>query len=135
MKVYLKYTSKFEKKYIWNIWKIYFLYNFEFEYKYINLESLLQVYLSLKVNASILKVYLKYTSKFEKKYIWKIWKIYFLYIFEFEHKYISLESLLQVYFEFENRYVNLESLFEATSQTFRNSTSSILLGLKINVSI
>ena len=27
-----------------------------------------------------------------------IWKIHFLYTTEFEHKYLSLESLLQVYF-------------------------------------
>ena len=48
------------------------------------------------MNTSILKVYFKYTSKFEKKYInlENLLPVYF----EFEHKYMSLESLIEVYF-------------------------------------
>ena len=52
----------------------------EFKVRYISLESLLQAYFGVStINTSILKVYFKYTSKIEKKYI-------------------NLENLLPVYF-------------------------------------
>ena len=55
-------------------------YTSEFEYiKYINLES-----------------HLKYTSEFQKHA--SIQKLYFKYTSNFEYKFVSLESLLQVYF-------------------------------------
>ena len=51
--------------------KVYFKYTFKFEHKCINLESLHHVYmlLSLQVNTSIFKINFKCTSKFQMKYI------------------------------------------------------------------
>ena len=38
----------------------------------------------------------------------QICKVYFKYNPEFQNKYISIESLLQVYFDFEDKYISLE---------------------------
>ena len=45
------------------------MYTSEFENKYISLEILLQVYLSLRINTYILKIYFKYSSESKNKYI------------------------------------------------------------------
>ena len=51
--------------------KVYFKYTFKFEHKYINLECLPRLYmlLSLQINTSIFKIHFKCTSKFQMKYI------------------------------------------------------------------
>ena len=91
---------------------------------------------NFKINTSILEVCFKYTS-------------------ELKDRYISLESLLQVYFwvskintsilkvyfkytsKIEKKYINLENLLPVyfwvwTIHKYRKSTSSILLSLKID---
>ena len=81
-----------------SILKVSFKYTSEFKHRYKSLESLLQAYFWVsKINISILKVYSKYTSKIRLFQVY-FWKINFLYTSECEHKYICLESLLQVYF-------------------------------------
>ena len=95
--LYFNNTSFTLLDFCWN--KVYFKYTSEFADKYISLESLLQVYLSFKINMSILKVFFKYTSEFEKKCIKteNLFLVYF-WVYTYISAYISFESLLQVCF-------------------------------------
>ena len=60
---------------------VYLKYTSEFENKYVNLESILQVcFFSLNINSKVRKVHFNYTSEIDN------------------NKYINFKSLLQVYF-------------------------------------
>ena len=116
-------------------------------FQFIVVQHGMAVLLSFKINTSILNVYFKYTSKFEKKLhqfekstscillnislninTWvqkekvhlkhsefennaSIQKVYFKYTFNFECKFVSLKSLLQVYF-WVWQHINFEILLQ-----------------------
>ena len=121
-----------------SIKKVYLKYASEFEHKYRNLESLPQVYLSLKINASIQKVYFNYTftisvCKFRKstssilltqkknafqKQVQSILEVYFITKF-------LMNSKLEVYLTHTNLFFFFNYFYKVTNFGSQNISKSI----------
>ena len=130
-----------------SVWKIYFNYTSELEDKCISLESLLQIYnfnnldslsqvfLSLKINVSISKVHSKYTIYWFWKEIYQSTSSICLQQFrksisspsEFENKHINIQSLLKLYYWVWKEMHQSEF---GNKNKFWKSTWSVLLSQK-----